>query len=198
MILKDVTELHVGKSCREVLSSGALRPLDRLVGDAQDRVIGLLSLPEVYRRRQCAPFEPEQVALHAAPKDAKPDRVHSRRSELVVRAARRLRRAEGQRARRGRAPRAADARVRLRDAWRDRARAARPLVQGAAGLRIGLDRGLAGDRFMPLSELFEEFVGVTAITKSFSGRLVMAPGRPADASSPRVERVAARARDRDP
>ena len=39
---------------------------------------------------------------------------------------------------------------------------------------------------MPLSELFEEFAGVTAIAKSFNGRLVAAPGRPADASSPAV------------
>jgi hypothetical protein len=31
------------------------------------------------------------------------------------------------------------------------------------------------DRFMPLSDLFEEFVGVTAINASFTGRLLSAP-----------------------
>jgi len=35
---------------------------------AQDRVIGLLSLPEVFGAQVCAPFEPGQVPLHAAPK----------------------------------------------------------------------------------------------------------------------------------
>ena len=32
------------------------------------------------------------------------------------------------------------------------------------------------DRFMPLADLFEEFVGVTAISKSFTARLVSTPG----------------------
>ena len=32
------------------------------------------------------------------------------------------------------------------------------------------------DRFMPLKDLYEEFVGVTAISRSFIGRLSNAPG----------------------
>jgi hypothetical protein len=38
---------------------------------AGDRVIGLLALPEVFGARQCAPFEPGEVALHGAPNDEK-------------------------------------------------------------------------------------------------------------------------------
>ena len=36
---------------------------------AQDRVLGLLSLPEVFGPQVCAPFEPTPIALHAAPND---------------------------------------------------------------------------------------------------------------------------------
>src|SRR5687767_9899411 len=35
--------------------------------DAQDRVRGLLSLPEVFGNGPCHPFEPEVVDLYAAP-----------------------------------------------------------------------------------------------------------------------------------
>jgi hypothetical protein len=38
-------------------------------GFAQERALGLLSLPEVFGPGPCAPFEPSQVALHAAPND---------------------------------------------------------------------------------------------------------------------------------
>src|SRR6187397_1830194 len=38
---------------------------------AQERVLGLLSLPKVFGARSCAPFEPGEVALHAAPNDGK-------------------------------------------------------------------------------------------------------------------------------
>ncbi len=38
---------------------------------AQPRVLGLLSLPEVFGPRLCSPFEPGVVALHAAPNDGK-------------------------------------------------------------------------------------------------------------------------------
>lgn len=34
---------------------------------AQDRVIGLLTLPEVFGREACAPFEPQPVPLYAGP-----------------------------------------------------------------------------------------------------------------------------------
>ncbi|MEP6782037.1 MAG: hypothetical protein ABI983_00120 [Acidobacteriota bacterium] len=38
---------------------------------AADRVIGLLSLPEVFGARECAPFEPGEIELHIAPNDRK-------------------------------------------------------------------------------------------------------------------------------
>src|SRR5688500_17665336 len=42
-----------------------------ITGQAQtpDRVIGLLSLPEVFGSRTCAPFEPRDVAVHSTPND---------------------------------------------------------------------------------------------------------------------------------
>jgi hypothetical protein len=45
------------------------------------------------------------------------------------------------------------------------------LSQGSAWIKASL-----ADRFMPLHELFEEFIGVTAIDKAFTGRLLSAPG----------------------
>jgi hypothetical protein len=42
------------------------------------------------------------------------------------------------------------------------------------------------DQFMPLADLYEEFVGVTTIAKSFSGRLVNAPGAINGPIMPRV------------
>ena len=38
---------------------------------APDRVIGLLSLPQVFGSEVCAPFEPKDVPLHSTPKDRK-------------------------------------------------------------------------------------------------------------------------------
>ena len=39
---------------------------------AEERVRGLLSLPEVFGSGACATFTPEDVALHASPNDGKP------------------------------------------------------------------------------------------------------------------------------
>ena len=153
---------------------------------AQDRVIGLLSLPEVYGARQCAPFEPEPVALHAAPKDGKPIAFiqvdqnwsfapHGGCEGLKVSVH------EG------------SGRHELPTLEFDyEMPGAIVLEQRDRWLKVRLSHGSGWieaspvDRFMPLAELFEEFVGVTSITKAYSGPLVMAPGRAADASSPRV------------
>lgn len=43
---------------------------------AQDRVIGLLTLPEVFGNAPCAPFEPRVVTLHAEPGGAQVASVH--------------------------------------------------------------------------------------------------------------------------
>ena len=39
----------------------------RLEAHAQDRVIGLLTLPEVFGGEACTPFEPRPVPLYAEP-----------------------------------------------------------------------------------------------------------------------------------
>lgn len=38
----------------------------------KEPVLGLLSLADVFGPRMCVPFEPQQVALHAAPNDGRP------------------------------------------------------------------------------------------------------------------------------
>ena len=39
---------------------------------AAERIIGLVSLPEVFGAGPCAAFEPQEIALHGAPADGKP------------------------------------------------------------------------------------------------------------------------------
>ena len=153
---------------------------------AQDRVIGLMSLPEVFGARQCAPFEPEQVALHATPKDAKPIafiRVDQNWSFAPHGGCEGLKVSVHEGAQRRELPTLefdyempGAIVLEQRDGW-FKVR----LASGSSWLQAS-----PADRFMPLSELFEEFIGVTAITKAFSGRLVMAPGRPVDPSSPQA------------
>ncbi len=153
---------------------------------AQDRVIGLLSLPEVFGARPCAPFEPEQIALHASPKDAKPIafiRVDRNWSFSPHGGCDGLKVSVHEGAQRRELP-TLELDYEMPGAivleQRDRWFKVR-LTSGTGWLEAS-----PVDHFMPLSELFEEFIGVTAITKSFSGRLVMAPGRPVDPSSPQA------------
>lgn len=157
-----------------------------LPAQAQDRVIGLLALPEVFGARMCAPFEPGQIALHAAPNDGKAIafiRVDQNWSFAPHGGCEGLKVSvhEGS-ARRELPTREFDYEMpgaivlEQRDKW-FRVR----LASGSAWVEAS-----PADRFMPLSELFEEFVGVTAITRAFSGALAIAPGRATDASSPRV------------
>jgi hypothetical protein len=153
---------------------------------AQDRVIGLLSLPEVYGSRVCSPFEPEPVALYSSVKDSTPTAFilvdqnwsfapHGGCEGLEVRVHEGTRRHE------------------LPTLEFDyEMPGAIVLEQRGRWFKVRLAAGSGwiaaspADRFMPLSQLFEEFVGVTAITNSFNGRLVAAPGRAADATSPMV------------
>jgi hypothetical protein len=153
---------------------------------AQDRVLGLLSLPEVYGSRMCAPFEPGQVALHATPGDGKPIgfiRVDQNWSFAPHGGCDGLKVSVHDGATRRDLPTLefdyempGAIVLEQRERW-FKVR----LSSGSAWVE-----GSASDRFMPLAELFEEFVGVTAITQAFSGQLVTAPGRAADATSPRV------------
>jgi hypothetical protein len=153
---------------------------------AEDRVIGLLSLPEVFGARQCAPFEPGEVELHAAPNDGKAaafvrvDRTwsfspHGECDGLEVSIHR------------------GDHHEDLPTLEYDyEMPAAIVLEQHDGWYKVRLSKGSAWlkpspvDQFMPLSELFEEFVGVTAINKSFSGRLFSAPAVTNGPIMPRV------------
>ena len=153
---------------------------------AQDRVIGLLSLPEVYGARMCAPFEPEPVAVHSSPTPGTPTaviRVDQNWSFAPHGGCEGLQVSVHEGTRRHELPTLefdyempGAIVLEQRDRWFK--------VRLASG--AGWIAASPANHFMPLSELFEEFVGVTAITKSFSGRLVAAPGRPAEASSPLV------------
>jgi hypothetical protein len=153
---------------------------------AQDRTIGLLSLPEVFGPRACAPFEPQPIALHNAPGDGKAvasievDQTWSfaphggcEGLEVTVH--------EGPE--RHQLPRLeydyempAAIVVEQRDGW-FKIR----LEDRTAWLKASL-----ASRFMPIAELYEEFVGVTATNQSFTGRLQSAPGTPTGPIMPTV------------
>jgi hypothetical protein len=153
---------------------------------AQDRVIGLISLPEVFGARECAPFEPGEIALHAAPNDGKAiafvrvDRnwsfaPHGGCEGLEVSIHR------------------GEERQELPTLEYDyEMPAAIVLEQRDGWFKVRLEKGTAWlkpsvvDRFMPLADLFEEFVGVTSINRSFTGRLVNAPGALNGPIMPRV------------
>jgi hypothetical protein len=153
---------------------------------AQDRVIGLLALPQVFGSSECAAFEPEEIPLYSAINDAKPIATirvdqnwsfapHGGCEGLEVRVHR------------------GEERHELPTREYDYEMPAAIVLDHSSGwFKVRLDKDSAWikaspvDHFMPLADLFEEFMGVTAIDKSFSGRLVDAPGRPATAASPQV------------
>lgn len=141
---------------------------------AQEKVVGLLALPQVFGPRQCAPFEPTEVALHGSPNDGHPFafiRVdqnwsfapHGGCEGLEVRV------------------HAATAKHELptrefdyempgaivvdhRDGWFKI-----KLHDRSAWLKASLS-----DQFLPLAQLFDEFAGLTEIN-SFTGRLLSSP-----------------------
>jgi hypothetical protein len=150
--------------------------LTAATASAQERTLGLLSLPEVFGPRLCAPFDPQPIALHNAPNDGaafasiQVDQNWSfaphggcEGLEVTVH--------QGEQRRELPAleydyemPGAIV--VEHRDGW-FKIR----LEDRSAWLKASL-----ASRFMPLAELYEEFVGVTAINQSFAGRLQSAPG----------------------
>ncbi len=189
--------LRVGKSLS--VGSAARSPRHRFAGSrARSRDRAAVASGGVRRRRMCAPFEPEPVALHSSPKGGTPTafiRVDQNWSFAPHGGCEGLKVSVHEGAQRHELPTLefdyempGAIVLEQRDRWFK--------VRLASG--SGWIEASPADRFMPLSELFEEFVGVTAITKSFSGRLVAAPGRPAEASSSLVRTLAAGARDRDP
>ena len=142
---------------------------------AQDNVIGLLSLPEVFGSRECAPFEPRAIVLHRVAGDgtiAGSIEVDQNWSfaphggceglEVSVHAGPQK---DALPTREYDYEMPAAIVLERKDSW-FRIR----LHQGSAWLKAS-----AADRFMPLSDLFEEFTGVTAISESYRGRLSKAP-----------------------
>jgi hypothetical protein len=157
-----------------------------LPASAAERIIGLVSIPEVFGAGPCAAFEPQQVALHAAPADGKPIAFihvdqnwsfapHGGCDGLKVSVHRGAAKEELPTREFDYESPGAIA-LERRDGW----------------IKIRLHDGVAWfrpsavDRFMPLSDLYEEFVGVTAINKSFTARLVSTPGMLGGPILPRV------------
>ena len=150
---------------------------------APDRVVGLLTLPEVFGGRMCAPFTPADVALHSTPDDGTKVAVvhvdqtwsfapHGGCEGLKVSVHRGSEREE------------------LPTLEYDYEMPAAIVVEQRAGwFRVRTQQGTAwikasaSDRFMALADLFEEFIGVTAIDSNYTGRLMPSPGAPASGAS---------------
>lgn len=154
---------------------------------AQDRVVGLLSLPQVFGSGECAAFEPEDVRLYAQAEDATPvASIHVDQNWSFAPHGG----CEGLKVSIHRGGDRQELPTREFDYERP---GAIVLDRHNGWFKIRVDNGTAwlkaspADHFMPLSDLFEEFIGVTAIAQSFSGRLVDAPGRPATVASPRID-----------
>ena len=154
---------------------------------AQDRVIGLLRLSEIFGNAPCAPFEPRVVTLHAEPGGSQIASIevdqnwsfapHGGCEGLQVSVHR------------------GDARAELPTREYDyEAPAAIVLEQRGLWFRIRLNGGAAAwtevplaDRFLSLESLYEEFIGVTFIADGGRGQLSKAPvGTVSDRGGPVV------------
>ena len=153
---------------------------------AQDRVQGLIALPEVFGGAPCAEFTPGEIAVHASPADPKVvatirvDRnwsfaPHGGCEGLQVRVHQGNERQELPTLEFDYEMPAAVVLDR-RDAW----------FKIRLHERAGWLKASVVDHFMPLSELYDEFAGVTAINQAFSGRLSSAPGALTGPILPRV------------
>ena len=147
--------------------------------------MGLLSLPEVFGARLCAPFEPGEVPLHAAPNDGKPfafvrvDRIwsfapHGGCDGLEVSIHRGEQHEELPTLEYDYEMPAVIV-VDRRDGWFKIRLKDKPAWVHASSV----------DRFMPLADLFEEFAGVTVISQA-TGRLIAEPGVANGPIMPRV------------
>jgi hypothetical protein len=153
---------------------------------AQERVLGLLSLPEVFGARACAPFEPSPIGLHAAPNDGAAIaiiRVDQNWSFAPHGGCEGLEVSVHQGNQSHELPtREYDYEmpgaivVEHRDGWFKV-----KLHERSAWLKAS-----PVDHFMPIAELYEEFVGVTAINQSFTGRLSSTPSATTGPIMPRV------------
>lgn len=153
---------------------------------AQEKVIGLLSLPEVFGSSECAPFEPRALMLHGSANDGNIIATievdqnwsfapHGGCEGLKV-SVHKGTQADELPTREYDYEMPAAIVVDQRDGW-FKIR----LHQGTAWLKASVV-----DRFMPLSDLFEEFTGVTEISESYAGRLSPSPGAASNTIMPRV------------
>ena len=142
---------------------------------AQDRVIGLLTLPEVFGNAPCAPFEPRVVTLHAEPGGAQVASVHVDQNWSFAPHGG----CEGLQV----SVHRGDARTELPTREYDyEAPAAVVVEQRGLWFRIRLTGGATAwvevplaERFLSLESLYEEFVGVTFIADGGGGPLLAAP-----------------------
>jgi hypothetical protein len=150
-----------------------LVPLPAQPSPAQDRVIGLLTLPEVFGSEVCSPFKPESVALHVEPNGRRLGSIevdqywsfapHGGCEGLEVRVHTGSARSE----------------LPTREHGYEEP-AAIVLAQQGRWLKIRLADGAAWvnptprDQFKPLAALFDQ--AQTSITEHFSGRLRTTPG----------------------
>ena len=141
---------------------------------APDRVIGLLSLPQAFGSTMCAPFEPKDIPLHSTANDGTAFAfVHVDQNWSF-------------------APHGGCEGLKV-SVHRGAAREELPtreydyempgaivLEQQSGWFRVRLQQGSGWikasttDRFIPIAELFEEFVGVTSIAGGFTGNLLAA------------------------
>lgn len=148
-----------------------------LAGDhlRQDRVLGLLMLPEVFGNGPCHPFEPSAITLHTAPGGAPLGSIrvdqhwsfapHGGCEGLQVGV-------------HGAGPRAELPTLE----YANESPAAIVLASENSWFKIRLAAGAAWlhasprDRFMPLADLFSEHPTLTALTVAHRGALFDAPG----------------------
>lgn len=148
---------------------------------AQDKVLGLLALPEVFGNGPCHSFEPEVINLYSAPGDGAPIATiqvdqhwsfapHGGCDGLKVSVHRGGVRSElPTREFSNEAPAAVV--LAVKDGW-FKIR----LTSGVAWLR-----GSRRDRFMSMADLFSEYTSLTTLTEAHSGALLDAPGgKPAE------------------
>lgn len=149
----------------------------------QDRVLGLLKLPEVFGNGPCHPFEPSPITLHTAPGGAPLGSIrvdqhwsfapHGGCEGLQV------------------GVHGAGPRVELPTLeYANESPAAIVLAAENGWFKIRLATGgawlhaSARDRFMPLADLFSEYLTLTALTAAHSGALFEAPGVMAAGANP--------------
>ena len=143
---------------------------------AQEKVIGLLSLPEVFGSSECAPFDPRAVMLHSNAADGnvvatiEVDQNWSFAPHGGC---------EGLEVSVHKGAQKEDLPTREYDYEMP---AAIVVDQREGWFKIRLHDGSAWlkasvvDQFMPLADLFEEFTGVTEISDRFTARLSNSPG----------------------